>query len=130
MQLSPLKLLKYPLHLLAIKTPKYLLNSSHANIDHILKKEGKPFLEVNPADASNRNIGDGDELKVYNQRGRVYIRARISQKVMQGVVCMPQGYWPSMLKGGSSANALTDDLLTDLGRGGAIQEAKVEIVKV
>ncbi|WP_350289281.1 molybdopterin-dependent oxidoreductase [uncultured Croceitalea sp.] len=121
---------KYPLHLLTIKTPKYLLNSSHANIDHILKKEEKPFLEINPADASNRNIGDGDELKVYNQRGRVYLTARISQKVTQGVVCMPQGFWPSMLKGGSSANALTNDLLTDRGRGGAIQEAKVQIVKV
>ena len=71
---------KYPLHLLTIKTPKYLLNSSHANIDHILKKEGKPYLEVNPDDASSRNIADGDELKVYNQRGRVFITARISNE--------------------------------------------------
>ncbi|MGB5171720.1 MAG: hypothetical protein WBN69_09855 [Eudoraea sp.] len=43
---------------------------------------------------------------------------------------MPQGFWPSLLKGESSANALTNDLLTDMGRGGAIQEAKVEVVKV
>ena len=121
---------KYPLHLLTIKTPKYLLNSSHGNIDHILKKEGKPYLEVNPNDASSRNIANGDELKVYNQRGSVFITARISNKVQRGIVCMPQGFWPSLLKGGSSANALTDHLLTDMGRGGAIQEAKVEIVKV
>jgi anaerobic selenocysteine-containing dehydrogenase len=121
---------KYPLHLLTIKTPKYLLNSSHANIDHVLKKEGKPYLEVNPEDAAKRNIRDGDELRVYNQRGRVIISARISRKVAKGVVCMPQGYWPSLMKGGSSANALTGDLLTDMGRGGAIQEAKVEIIKV
>jgi anaerobic selenocysteine-containing dehydrogenase len=121
---------KYPLHLLTIKTPKYLLNSSHANIDHILKKEGKPYLELNPNDASSRNITDGDELKVYNQRGRVFITARISNKVKRGIVCMPQGFWPSLLKGGSSANALTDHLLTDMGRGGAIQEVKVEIVKI
>ena len=121
---------KYPLHLLTIKTPKYLLNSSHGNIDHILKKEGKIYLEVNPKDAASRNITDGDELKVYNQRGSVLITARIGEKVQQGIVCMPQGFWPSLLKGGSSANALTDHLLTDMGRGGAIQEAKVEIVKV
>lgn len=120
---------KYPLKLLTIKTPKYLLNSSHANIAHILQKEGKPYLEINPVDASNRNITDGDELKIYNQRGRVYMTARISRKVTQGVVCMPQGYWPSLLKGGSSANALTDDLLTDMGRGAAIQEAKVQVIK-
>lgn len=121
---------EYPLHLLTIKTPKYFLNSSHANVDHILKKEGKPYLEVNPQDAAARNIVDGDQLKVFNRRGRVHITARVSHKVTQGVVCMPQGFWPSLLKGGSSANALTNDLLTDMGRGGALQEAKVEIVKV
>jgi anaerobic selenocysteine-containing dehydrogenase len=121
---------QYPLHLLTLKTPKFFLNSSHANIDHILEKEFKPYLEVNPKDAAIRNIAEGDELKVFNQRGRVYITAKISNKVNKGVVCMPQGFWPSLLKGGSSANALTNDLLTDMGRGGAIQEAKVEIVKV
>jgi len=121
---------EYPLQLLTIKTPRYFLNSSHANVDHILKKEGKPYLEVHPQDASARNIADGDELKVFNQRGRVFMAARVSRKVTRGVVCMPQGFWPSLLKGGSSANALTNDLLTDMGRGGAIQEARVEIVKV
>lgn len=121
---------KYTLYLLTLKTPKYLLNSSHGNVDHILKKEGQPYVEINPKDAAIRNIADGDELKIFNQRGRVFMTASISLKVTQGVVCMPQGYWPSLLKGGSSANALTDHLLTDMGRGGAIQEAKVEIVKV
>jgi len=54
---------QYPLHLLTIKIPKYLLNSSHANVDHILEKEGKPYLEINPKDAAIRNIAYGDELK-------------------------------------------------------------------
>jgi anaerobic selenocysteine-containing dehydrogenase len=112
----------------------FVFNSNPAvttpNQNLILKKEGKPYLEVNPNDASSRNIADGDELTVYNQRGSVFRTARISNKVQRGIVCMPQGFWPSLLKGGSSANALTDHLLTDMGRGGAIQEAKVEIVKV
>jgi anaerobic selenocysteine-containing dehydrogenase len=120
----------YPLHLLTIKTPKYFLNSSHANVDHILEKEGKFYLEIHPKDAEARNIEDGDALKVVNPRGRVFITARVSEKVTKGVVCMPQGFWPSKLKGGSSANALTNDLLTDMGRGGAIQEARVEVLKV
>jgi anaerobic selenocysteine-containing dehydrogenase len=120
---------KYPLHLLTIKTPRYFLNSSHANVGQNLDKEGEPYLEVHPTDAAVRNIKEGEELKVFNQRGRVYLRARLSQKVTPGVVCMPQGYWLSQFKGGCSANALTTDLLTDMGRGGAIQETKVEIMK-
>ena len=129
-QYSDEEIKQYPLHLLTIKTPKNFLNSSHANVNHILEKEGKFYLEVHSKDAAMRQIADGDELKVFNQRGRVFITARISNKVQQGVVCMPQGFWPSLLKGGSSANALTSHLLTDMGRGAAIQEARVEVEKV
>jgi anaerobic selenocysteine-containing dehydrogenase len=120
----------YPLHLLTIKTPRNFLNSSHANVGHILKKEGQPYLEVHPSDAAARNISDGQQLKVFNERGKVFLPARISEKVTRGVVCMPQGYWLSHFRGGSSANALTTDLLTDMGRGGALQETRVEIEKV
>lgn len=129
-QYSDEEIKQYPLHLLTIKTPENFLNSSHANVDHILEKEGKFYLEINPKDAVMRQIADGDELKVFNQRGRVFITARISNKVTQGVVCIPQGFWPSLLKGRSSANALTNHLLTDMGRGAAIQEAKVEVEKM
>ncbi len=43
---------------------------------------------------------------------------------------MPQGYWPSLTAGGSTANALTDDLLTDAGGSAALQETKVQVAKV
>ena len=120
---------KYPLRLMTIKTPSNFLNSSHANLDHLLDKEGKPYLEMSAEDAVKRDIVDGDELKVVNQRGRILLTARIGKKVKPGMVCIPQGFWPSLMKGGSSANALTDDRLTDMGRGAAIQEARVEVMK-
>jgi len=120
--------LKYPLHLLTIKSTKNFLNTSHANVDHLRDKEGQPFLDIHDLDAEARGIRDGDEVKAYNQNGEVIIIARTRKKVKQGVVCMPQGFWPSLLKGGSSANALTNDWLTDMGKGGAFQEARVEVV--
>ena len=121
---------KYPLHLLSIKSTSNFLNSSHANVDQLLKKEGKPLLDINELDARARGISDGGKVKVSNQNGEVTITARISKKVRQGVVCMPQGFWPSLMEGGSSANALTDDLLTDRGNGAALQENRVEIIKL
>jgi len=120
----------FPLLLLTIKSTNNFLNSSHANIDHLLKKEGAPLLDIHRLDAETRGIGDGDEVKVFNANGKMILKARIRNKVKQGVVCMPQGYWPSLLSGGSSANALTNDRLTDMGEGGALQEARVEVVKV
>ena len=122
-------LTKYPLHLLTVKSTKNFLNSTRANHEKHTEKEGKPFLDIHETDAKTRNIAAGDELKVYNQRGEVYLTARIKNKVRKGVVCMPQGFWPSLMKGGSSANALTHDLLTDMGGSAALQEARVEVIK-
>lgn len=123
------ELKKYPLQLLTIKSTKNFLNSSHANVKHLLKKEGTYSLDMHRQDAETRGIADGDPVKVYNERGQVMITARIQEKVRPGVVCMPQGFWQSLLKGGSSANALTPDLLTDMGDGSALQEARVEVTK-
>ncbi len=79
-------------------------------------------------DAELRGIADGTPVKVYNHRGELFLTARIKDKVRPGVVCMPQGFWPSLMKG-RSANALTNDLLTDIGNGSALQESRVEVVK-
>lgn len=121
---------KYPLQLLTIKSTSFFLNSSHANVDRLLKKEGRPTIDINSKDAEFRGISDGDDLKVFNQNGEVFIQAKITIRVGPGVICMPQGYWSSLIKGGSSANALTNDALTDMGDGAALQETRAEVVKV
>jgi anaerobic selenocysteine-containing dehydrogenase len=126
---SPEEMAKYPLQLLTVKSTRYFLNSSHANMDYLLEKEGKPMLDISREDADYRGIADGDEVRVFNQRGLVLMTARIRSKVRKGVVCMPQGYWPSLMKGNSSANALTPDMLADMGGGGAFQENRVDIKK-
>jgi anaerobic selenocysteine-containing dehydrogenase len=129
-QFSDEELKSYPLQLLTVKSTGNFLNSSHANVKHLIKKEGRPYLDIHSNDARVRNISDGDELSVFNKNGEVIINARLRDKVREGVVCMPQGFWSSLVKGGSSANALTDDLLTDIGEGAAFHETRVEIVKV
>jgi len=124
------ELRKYPLQLLTVKSTSSFLNSSHANVNHLIKKEGKPTLDIHSNDARARNISDGDELRVFNQNGEVIIKAMLRDKVREGVVCMPQGFWSSLVKGGSSANALTDDLFTDMGEGAAFHETRVDVKKV
>jgi anaerobic selenocysteine-containing dehydrogenase len=123
------ELKKYPLSLMSIKSTSNFLNTSHANVKHLLNKEGIFYLDLHQQDANTRGISDGDRVKVFNNRGQVMATARIKNKVRQGVVCMPQGFWPSLLKGGSSANALTNDRLTDIGEGAALQETRVEVIK-
>lgn len=120
----------FPLRLLSTKSTKYFLNSSHANITSLRDLEGRPMLDIHESDANSLGIVDGDEVKVFNQRGEVFLNARIKNKVKKGVVCMPQGFWNSHMPRGASANALTHDLLTDMGGGAAIQDTMVNVMKL
>ena len=114
---------------MSIKSTSNFLNTSHANVKHLLTKEGTFYLDLHKQDADLRGVADGDQVKIFNDHGQVLATARIRDKVRQGVVCMPQGFWPSLLKGGSSVNALTNDRLTDIGDGSALQETRVEVMK-
>jgi anaerobic selenocysteine-containing dehydrogenase len=120
---------KYPLQLLTVKNTKGYHNSSHGNVKHLRQKEGRPWLDIHQEDANARKIQNGDELNVFNQRGKVILVAKVSERVRPGVVCMPHGYWPSLVKGGQASNNLTDDSFTDLGDGSAMQDCRVQVEK-
>ena len=66
-------------------------------------------------------------MRAFNDRGSVRMRARVGDGTRPGVVSLPHGFWPSLLPGGSSGNALTPDGLSDLGGGGDFLDARVEV---
>ncbi|TRZ46347.1 molybdopterin-containing oxidoreductase family protein [Robertkochia solimangrovi] len=119
----------YPLQLMTVKATKNFHNSSHANVRHLIETEGAPTLEIHSKDALSRNISNGDLIRVENRNGSVIIKARLKNRIRPGVVLMPSGFWPSHIKGSSTANALTNDRLTDLGGGAAIQNCRVQVIK-
>jgi anaerobic selenocysteine-containing dehydrogenase len=118
---------RYPLTLITAKSAVHFLNSSYANLPRHLKPEREPLLDIHPDDAAPRGITNGDLVRVYNQRGSVTIRTRIGDWVRPKVVAMPSGWWPSLSPGGSAANALTCDGLSDLGGGGDFHDTRVEV---
>ena len=48
-------------------------------------------LWIQPADAAERGIKDGDIVKVYNERGTVLCGAMVWERIMPGVVL--RGPW-------------------------------------
>ncbi len=44
------------------------------------------YLEINPLDASNKNINEGDHVKIFSDRGSVEIPVKLSYLVKPGVV--------------------------------------------
>ena len=127
---DPSSLERYPLTFLSTKSNRYFLNSSHANQPRHLEASGEPRLSIHPKDAANRGIEKGDKVRVFNARGALEIAAEVDEGTLEGVVNMPHGFWASLLPGGSSANALTPDGLSDWGGGGSFYDARVEVEKI
>jgi anaerobic selenocysteine-containing dehydrogenase len=108
------------------KWNRYFVNSSHANQPRLEEAAGEPRLRIHPDDAAERGIDDGGQVRVFNQRGAVTLRARVTDEMQAGVVIFLHGWWASRI-GGSSANALTPDTLADLGGGSSMHDTWVEV---
>jgi anaerobic selenocysteine-containing dehydrogenase len=119
----------YPLRLLTAKTAKHFLNSSHAGIPRASREQGHPFVQMNPKDAEPRGITDGDQVRLFNERGTVHAPVQITPSLLAGVVAMSHGWWASRLPNKSSANALTRDGLTDAGGGGDFHDTRIQVAK-
>jgi anaerobic dimethyl sulfoxide reductase subunit A len=89
---------------------------------------------VNPADAAPRSLLNGDAVRVFNDRGELIIRCRITRRIMPGVVAIPQGaWWAPTEKGldrGGSVNVLTSERWTPLAFGNAQHTIMAEVQKV
>jgi anaerobic selenocysteine-containing dehydrogenase len=117
----------YPLRLLTSKASRYFLNSSHAGVSRAVQAEGDPALRMHPHDAAPRKIQDGDMVRVFNERGTMLVRVRVTDSTRSGIVWMSHGWWASKMPGKVSANALTSDGLSDMGGGGDFHDARVQV---
>jgi anaerobic dimethyl sulfoxide reductase subunit A len=90
--------------------------------------------DINPQDAEAYRIKDGDTIEVFNDRGRLRIRARVTEGIMRGVLAIAQGAWWTPAGNGvdvrGSINTLTTLRPTPLARGNPQHSILAEIRKV
>ena len=90
-------------------------------------------LWISVSDAATRRILDGDRVKVFNDRGALVARARVTRRVRPGVVSIPQGAWYTPDEHGvcqrGSVNVLTSQAPTPLARGNGQHTMLVEVRK-
>jgi anaerobic selenocysteine-containing dehydrogenase len=72
-------------------------HSCYAPID-VLQQANRQQVWINPADAESRGIQTGDRVKITNAQGTTHMEARVTPRVMPGVVAAGQGAW---YKGGA-----------------------------
>jgi anaerobic selenocysteine-containing dehydrogenase len=114
---------RYPLRLLTLKR-HHSINSSYGGLPVLRRAEPEPLIELHPADAAARGLGDGAPVRAWNDRGTMLGRARVTDRVPPGTVAVGFGHWTHR---GTSANALTSDRLGDIGNGPTFCDVLVEV---
>jgi anaerobic selenocysteine-containing dehydrogenase len=120
---------EYPLEFLPRKADNYM-NSTFANLDAHQRMESRTagVLEMHATDAAPRGIASGDEVEVFNGRGRIVLRAEVDGRVGAGVVAARLD-WNKLSRDGANVNALTSERLTDIGGGPTFYSTLVEVRK-
>lgn len=117
---------RYPLQLVTPPHPSFL-NSTFANVPSLRKDAGRPTVEIHPRDASARGIADGDEVEVFNDRGRYFAWAAVGETVAAGTAVALGLWWSQQTRDGLNCNAVTSSRLTDFGGGATFFDNLVEI---
>lgn len=121
---------RFPLAMISPPARNFL-NSSFVNVKSLRASEGEPWLDIHPEDAARRGIVDGSYLRVFNERGSLELRARVSDRARRGVVVALSVWWKKLTRDGKNANELTrSDVLTDMGRAPIFYDCLVEVEPV
>lgn len=92
-----------------------------------LKGQGEQFLLINAVDAARRGIGDGEAVRVFNERGAFEAVAEISDDVNPGIVVATLGYWRQLNRG--TVNVVSSAEFVDMGHAPTFSDNLVEVAK-
>lgn len=135
---------KYPLQIIGHHY-RQRTHSTYGNVDW-MKEAHHQYLAINPVDATPRGIKNGDLVFAYNDRGTIRIEARVTERIVPGVVDLPQGAWYKPVSAtevappeganqalpvdvNGSVNTLTSLHPSPLAKGNAVHTTTVQVVK-
>jgi anaerobic selenocysteine-containing dehydrogenase len=106
------------------------LNSTFVNVKSLRDAEGEPHLEIHPQDAGARGVAAGARVRVFNDRGSLELKARVTERARPGVVVALSVWWKKLARDGKNANELTSQTLTDIGAAPTFYDVRVEVEPV
>ena len=111
---------------------KQRTHSTYGNVEW-MKEAAPQEVWMNQIDAAARGIAHGDSVYVYNDRGRIQLPAKLTNRIMPGVVSVPQGAWfapdANGVDQGGCVNTLTKYHPSPLAKGNPQHTNLVEIEK-
>ena len=118
----------FPLELLARKADNFL-NSTFTNQPSVQEMEEVDLLEMHSSDARARGIANGETVRVYNDRGEIFLKARVDGAVQPGVVSARLN-WAKLSPGSRNINVLTSEKLSDLGNSATFYSVLVDVESI
>ncbi|MFJ3048089.1 molybdopterin-dependent oxidoreductase [Herbaspirillum chlorophenolicum] len=120
---------KYPLAMISPPARNFL-NSSFVNVQSLRDTEGEPHLDMHPDDAAARGIADGDMARIFNDRGSMQARVRVTDKARLGLVVGLSIWWKKFAADGKNANEVTSQRLTDMGNAPTFYDVLVQVERM
>lgn len=117
---------EFPFSLLTPKSHAYL-NSSYANLPFQRRAQRDPVLFINPSDATERGIVDGQDVRVFNDRGEFTVAARLDDSLPRGVVVCPVGNWRQHSPTLATQGAVNSSRFADLGNAPTFSDTAVDV---
>ncbi|OGO22313.1 MAG: molybdopterin oxidoreductase [Chloroflexi bacterium RBG_16_51_9] len=94
---------KYPLILCTGSRSLYYTHSQFRHVASLRKEDPEPLAELVAGTAEKYGVKTGDTVIIKTPSGRVKMKARVTDRVAEGVVLVPHGW-----SGEANANLLTD----------------------
>jgi anaerobic selenocysteine-containing dehydrogenase len=116
---------KWPLRLLT--APGYFqAHTAFSGVGFLRGREGKPFCILHPEDAGRRGLKQGDEVRLFNDRGEIGLMLQVNDDIQPGVVLVP-GQRPTSEAVSGTINMLCSDRYTDMGEGATYQSTWLDV---
>lgn len=119
---------KFPLNIISPKSHAFL-NSCYANMDNKRKTQGDQFVLINQVNADERNINNGDKVKVFNERGSYQGLVKVTDDVNPGIIVSTLGYWRQLNEEGT-VNSISSAEFANMGNAPTFSDNLVEVVKI
>jgi len=112
---SPERARRYPFQLITGARIPSFFHSENRVPGPLRQARPEPLAEIHPALAAEKEIADGDPIRISSARGTVVMRAKVTEVVPQGVVAADHGWWFPERKEDLGWDLANVDLLTDNG---------------
>ncbi len=107
-------------------------HSTYGNVD-VLKAACRQEMWINPLDAKARGIANGDRVRIFNSRGEVHIEAKVTPRILPGVVALGEGAWynpdANRVDQAGCINVLTTQRPSQLAKGNPSHSNLVQVEK-